>query len=289
MIAHVAEAGEGRGRIVLRIRREPSESAVRIAIRLAQVYEAELEALFVEEEDLHAFAQFSFACEMSPGGRALRRVSPRELARAFQIVRTRVQRRLAPLARQAKVALRSRTVCADPQRALCVACAASGPWNLIVLGEPVERSDYAALRTLFHAVPDATGVVLAGAAVCERDGPVVMALDRAEDLPGAMRVAVRLAGRSKAPVVILPVGTDTAAVTALDGEIRLALAQHAPYQPLQFAPAQTVLAPRTLHYVLQRLAAGFLIARLDGPVARTPEALDALRRDLECAVLLTRD
>ena len=78
MIAHVARAGEDRGRVVLRLcpTCHQSEVALEAAIKVAQAFDAEVESLFVEEQQLIEMASFPFASEISLAGRSRRALSP---------------------------------------------------------------------------------------------------------------------------------------------------------------------------------------------------------------------
>ena len=53
MIAHVAQAGEDRGRVVLHLRSaNPSAIALEAAVRIARAFQSEIESLFVQDEQL---------------------------------------------------------------------------------------------------------------------------------------------------------------------------------------------------------------------------------------------
>ena len=53
MIAHVAQAGEDRGRVVLHLQSgHPSAIALEAAVRIARAFQSEIESLFVEDEQL---------------------------------------------------------------------------------------------------------------------------------------------------------------------------------------------------------------------------------------------
>ena len=71
MIAHVAQSGEDRGRVVLHLRSShPSTMAVEAALRVARAFGSDLESLFVEDEQLFDCAAYSFAREVSLSGAA---------------------------------------------------------------------------------------------------------------------------------------------------------------------------------------------------------------------------
>ena len=58
MIAHVAQTGEDRGRVVLQLRSgRPSAIALQAAVRVAQAFNSEIESLFVQDQQLLDLAQ----------------------------------------------------------------------------------------------------------------------------------------------------------------------------------------------------------------------------------------
>ena len=61
MIAHVAQSGEDRGRVVIRIGSgHPSTVALEAAVRIARAFGSDLESLFVEDEQLFDCAAYGF-------------------------------------------------------------------------------------------------------------------------------------------------------------------------------------------------------------------------------------
>ena len=70
MIAHVAETGEDRGRVVLQLGSgHPSAIALEAAVRIARAFQSEIESLFVEDEQLFDCAAYGFVREVSLTGR----------------------------------------------------------------------------------------------------------------------------------------------------------------------------------------------------------------------------
>ena len=69
MIAHVAQTGEDRGRVVLQLgSAHPSTVALEAAVRVARAFQSEIESLFVEDEQLFDCAAYSFVREVSLRG-----------------------------------------------------------------------------------------------------------------------------------------------------------------------------------------------------------------------------
>ena len=76
MIAHVAETGENRGRVVLQLgSAHPSVIALEAAVRIARAFQSEIESVFVEDEQLFDCAAYGFVREVSLSGRQSRTVS----------------------------------------------------------------------------------------------------------------------------------------------------------------------------------------------------------------------
>ena len=85
MITHVAEAGEGRGRVVLHLTQSaPNPVAIDAAVRVARAFQSEIESLFVEDATLLDIAAFPFACEISLSGRQRRDLSPEAVERQMR-------------------------------------------------------------------------------------------------------------------------------------------------------------------------------------------------------------
>ena len=76
MIAHVAQAGEDRGRVVLQLGSgHPSAIALEAAVRIARAFQSEIESVFVQDEQLLDCADYGFVREISLTGREQRRMS----------------------------------------------------------------------------------------------------------------------------------------------------------------------------------------------------------------------
>ena len=123
------------------VARTPSAIALSAAIRIAQAFQSEIESLFVENEQLLDCTSFSFVREVSLTGRVGRApFRGRKWRLGLRLAANDARRQLERLARQAEVPLRSRVVRDEPLRAISVACAETGPWNVVVLAEPLRRA-----------------------------------------------------------------------------------------------------------------------------------------------------
>jgi hypothetical protein len=287
MIAHVAAAGEGRGRVVLWLgsSARTSSSAIDAAIVLARAFESEVESLFVEDRQLFDLADFPFARAISTGEgwRALPRA---DLEREMRFTGAALQRQVADAARRASVACHSRVVRDDPLRALAMACAANGPWNVVTIGEPFGPGDEARLKEVFASVLDTTGVIIAGPHARRTEGPVVAAVEQLDRVGPMLKAAERLAGVSGAKVRLMLIGDRPDELAWLEGEVRLLLGDND-------GPAlETVLAAHgdvvPVAEAVRRHKGGFLLAQYGGQVVSEETSLRPLASALECPLLLVR-
>ena len=131
------------------------------------------------------------------------------------------RRQLEALARRAEVPLRSRVVRDEPLRALSIACAESGPWNVVALAEPFTgntRPTETAAGGGFrrhrprHGRPAGTA--------CHRPRRRRRG-GHADRLPALLRAAERLTALDGAEIVLLLIAPDEEGLDRMDGEVRL--------------------------------------------------------------------
>jgi hypothetical protein len=222
MIAHVAQSGEDRGRVVIQIGSgHPSTVALEAAVRIARAFGSDLESLFVEDEQLFDCAAYGFVHEVSLSGRQGRVLSVDAMMRDLHLAAQGIRRRLEALARKAEVPLRCRVVRDEPLRALTIACAETGPWNVVALGEPFTGVNGAMLKQLLAEVSGTTGLVTVGPRAQRVSGPVVVAVEDTDQLPDMLRTAERLAALDGAEIVLLLVAANADDLPRMDAEARL--------------------------------------------------------------------
>ena len=147
MIAHVAQTGEDRGRVVLHLKSgRPNAIALEAAVRVAQAFGSDLESIFVEDEQLFDCAAYGFVREVSFSGTRSRALSLDGMMRDLHLAAQGARRQVEAIARRAEVPLRCRVVRDEPLRALSIACAETGPWNVVALGEPFTGGTGATLQ-----------------------------------------------------------------------------------------------------------------------------------------------
>lgn len=288
MIAHVAAAGEGRGRVVLWLGSSAQTSAYAIdaAMLLAQAFQSEVESLFVEDRQFFDLAEFPFARVIGADGSGWQALPRAELERKMHFAGAALQRKIAEVAQRASVPCQGRVVRDDPLSAVAKACAENGPWNVVTLAEPFCAGDEARLGDVFAKVADTTGVVIAGPLARRTRGPVVVLVEQFERLEPMLRAAERLAGVTGGDVKVMLVGDRLDDLSWMEGRARLLFGEASSPQ------LETVLAaPGDVVPVVEaarRHKGGFLIAQFGGQLVSQQTSLRPLASALECPLLLVR-
>lgn len=288
MIAHVAEAGEGRGRVVLHVTAAaPSPVAIEAAIRVARAFQSEIESLFVEDATLLDIAALPFTCEISLSGRARREFSPEGLARQMRASAAAIARRLTELARLAEVPLHVTVVRSEPVAALAQACAARGPWNVVALAEPLGRLNGAALARLFASVPGTTGLILVGPMAKRSDGPIVAIVEDIADFEPILRTARRLrAETDELKLRLLLVSDSDEEAQTMDAQARLAVGEDDTIEIVRARVEPN--EPGVAAELIRRLSAGFIVGRFGGLIVPREGDFRHLAAVLECPLFLMR-
>jgi hypothetical protein len=286
-VVHVAEAGENRGRVVLRLgTAAPDRFAVLAALRLARAYQAELESIFIEDQQLIDLCAHADASEISLCGRDRRTLSPVTLMRQFAYAARQAERQVAAMAQRAEITYRARTMRDEPMHALNRACAESGPWNVVVLADPVRARDRHAVQRLLEEMVGATALMLVGAAVRRIDGPVMIVLESIDRLPLMLRVAERVAAEASAPIVVaLAAGSETFSGT-MEEHVRLLLAERTDVHLTSLARARGHTG--ALVEAVRRQQPGFLIGQAGGVLLPRDSGWNDVARALECPLFVMR-
>lgn len=286
-VVHVAEAGENRGRVVLRLGSPaPDPIALAAAVRLARAYQAELESIFIEDQQLIDICSHPNTTELSLCGRDRRQLSAVTLMRQFAYAARQAERQVAIVARRAEIAYRARTIRDEPTHALNRACAESGPWNVIVLADPVRPRDQQSVQRLLDEVAGATGLILVGSAVRRINGPVAIVVESIERLPLLLRVGERIAAEADVPLLAI-LSTDTADQAAvMEDHVRLLLGERD--NVMLVTPTRTHGHPGALLDAVRRLSPGFLIGQAGGALLPVDAGWQDLARSLECPLFVVR-
>ncbi len=287
MMAHVAQAGEQRGRVVLRLTGgTPSPLALEAAVRVARAFQSEIESLFVEDRQLFDACEYAFAQEVCITGRERRPMSREGLAAEMHRIANAVHNRVETIARLAEVPARARSVRDEPVRALARACAECGPWNVIALAEPIGTFASDALARVLDEVPDATGVLVVGPRTRRLDGPIVAVVEDEEHLVPLMQAAERLRTAETEGIVLLLAMDEPEDLKWAEGQARLIAAERKDVR-LVLAPAPRG-EPAALAEILRRQLPGFAIAKFGGLLVPRGQDLRALAAALEAPLLLVR-
>jgi hypothetical protein len=288
MIAHVAEAGEGRGRVVLRLGASGrlSDVALEAAVLVAQAFQAEIESLFVEDSQLLDLASLPFAREISLSGRRSRAIAAADIEREMGFVAAALQRKVMAAARASEVPARARVIRDEPVRALAIACAESGPWNVVTLAEPFTGDRTGTLGELFSVVQGTTGIVVAGPRARRAKGPVFAVIEEIEHMAPLLRAAERLVAATGGEPRLLLVDDSADRLQWLEGQVRLALG-NSPAVKLDVANLARGDAA-SLADLLRRARAGFVVVRFGGRLTSGESDLEPLAAMLEGPLFVVR-
>jgi hypothetical protein len=287
MIAHVAQTGEDRGRVVLHLKSgHPSAIALQAAVRVAQAFGSDLESLFVEDEQLFDCAAYGFVREVSLSGQHSRTMSLDAMMRDLHLAAQGVRRQVEAMARKAEVPLRCRVVRDEPLRALSIACAETGPWNVVALGEPFTGGTGAVLKQVLAEVSGSTGLIAVGPKAQRVTGDVVVAVEDTAQLPDMLRAAELLAALEGAQIVLLLVAPDEERLAQMDGEARLVVEAREGVRIQSAAVARGEAA--VIAETLRQLGGGIVICQFGGLVVPDEGDLRPLASVLECPLFLVR-
>jgi hypothetical protein len=287
MIAHVAQAGEGRGRVVLHVTQAaPNPVAIEAAVRVARAFQSEIESLFVESEQLIELSRHPFARQISWSGKSSRGLSTASIERHFRFASAEFHDAIAARAVAAEVPCRSRVVRGDPVDALAAACAECGPWNVIALAEPFGAASQPSLHQLLDSVIGTTGLLLVGPNARRTGGSIVLALDEPEGLSSMLVAAERLSAIDSTETIAALLALDDASLAELEGQARLVLADR---DGIGIAVAQVVrgAAAETVE-ILRRLGPGLVIARFGSALLNNDADVRTFAASLECPLLMLR-
>jgi hypothetical protein len=251
---------------------------------VARAFQSEIVCVFVEDSQLFDCAAYSFVREVSLSGRRRRVVSAAGMTQDLRLAQKGARRQLQALARRADVPLRSRVVRDEPLRAISVACAERGPWNLIALAEPFGNGSI--LRQLLLEISGTTGLVTVGPMAQRVTGPAIVVVEDAQRLPGMLRTAERLAALDGSEIVLLLVATDEDGLALLEGQARLLVPDR---EELRIESAEVARGEAAvIAEGLRRLKGGFVICQLGGLIVPDAGDLRPLAGALECPLLLVR-
>lgn len=293
MIAHVAEASEGSGRVLFWL--EPkaltSPSAIDGATRLAAAFGSEIETLVIDDGAIGRARQLSVArltgstsgesfsdrtgeagsvigeggLVIGEAGRALG-----EADRAMTLLGERQRRVIETSASALGVPVHHTITAGNAIDQLTGLCLMAGPWNVIALSHEPTAETAATVSSIMANVSGATGVVIAGRGPTRQAGPIAVVAEDCVRLPSMIRAAERL--RTPGCSIHLFLAAETASdLCELEAGARLAATD---FDHLIFESASPTLAIQgTLDEALRRLEPGYVIARFGGTLLPGAKAL----------------
>jgi hypothetical protein len=236
MIAHVAASGEDRGRVILQMGHgRLSTPTLEAALTVAKAFDASIECLFVEDQQLYDMANLPFTREISSCGRTITTADPDTLALDFRCDAIAAQREVTARTASTGVPQAGRVMRDTHVDALARACAEHGPWNVIALTDATTQvatqdGDKSLLYAALTDVSDHTGVVVAATTkglARPTTGPIAVLIETIDDLHVLLRIAEKLSAvdRHSQPDIVLMLATDRFddAYAGLEAQTRLAL------------------------------------------------------------------
>ena len=265
----------------------PSAIALEAAVRIARAFQSEIESVFVQDEQLMDCADLRLrARDIADRPRSIGACRAMASTHDLHLAAAGARRQLEELARRAEVPLRSRVVRDEPLRALSIACAETGPWNVVALAEPFTGSTSEMLKQLLIEISGATGLVLVGPRARRTTGPAIVAVEDTEHLPSMLRAAERLAALDGAEVILLLVASDDERLQWMDGQARLVVDAR---EDVRIASAEIARGEAAvIAETLRRMQGGFVIGQFGGLVVPDEGNLQPLCAALECPLFLIR-
>lgn len=275
------------GRIVLQLGcQTPSNAVLEATFRMAGILGAEVDTIFVEDDELLSTAALPFTREISFSGRARQNFERDRLRRDLVLAASAMRRRLLALARQRAVHLRFDVVRMDPMKAMGEACA-SGPGPVVIaIAEPLLPDAVDHLEKLGAAAGGQVSIVIAGPRAKERRGPTIVLACDTGNLAGLVQMSSRLTPEGEDQVLLI-LGDTEAELDEL--ELRLRRELGSDLARFRLALAETTRGePQVVAEALRRLNAGLVIGRNSGQLSSGSATLKRLIATLECPLLLMR-
>lgn len=270
MIAHVAEASEGSGRVLLWL--EPSlpaaPQALEASVRLAAAYGSELETIEVDPLHLDADAglplgrvgfRTPFDVKTAADERALRRT----LANGHR-------NNVDQLAKAFAVSVHHGRGRGDAIDRLTNLCDERGPWNIIVLSRAPSLELASVVANVFANVSGATGVLVGSRRAASWGERVAVVVEDGDRLPSMLRAAERLCGPN-GRIHLVVVAVTKASYDELDGQARL-LTEGLDFISFE-APGPTLGVDGALDEQLTGCRPTLVIARFGGTLLSDGRAL----------------
>lgn len=271
MMAHVAEASESNGRVLLLLEHGGHERvhAAETASRFAAAFNAEIEAVAMNTDAI-ARAKAVPVAAIAAGPAA---AAAELLDRAgvhHEILHDRQLRTVGAAARRFGVPWFHTAVSGGVIDQLDVLCLSRGPWNVVVLSAPVSEETAVMASDIFANVSGATGIVAVPPRCLHPEGPIALVVEDGERLPAMLRAASRLKGLCGRVHLLLAADTRKD-MDELEAHVRLMTANH--HGLLIERPTPLMGVPGALDEALRGLKTSFVVARFAGALLPTGQSM----------------
>lgn len=284
MIAHVAEASERSGRVVLWLDPEAvcRPENLDAPVRLAAAYGAEIETVFVAPE----------AAAVADAGVPTRRVeallngdATADGNQRIELLQRCLRGAVENAGRAHGVNVRHAEGTGDAIDHIAGMCIARGPWNIVALTRLPAFDGHATINTMFANVSGATGFLLCGGSSARNSARVAVLAEDAERLPSMLRAAERMTGERGA--IHLFIAAETAAMHAdLEAHARLLAAES--YNVIFEKSAPTLGVGATLAEPVARLKPSLVIAPFGGAAIADGRELARMSAVTNAPILIVR-
>jgi hypothetical protein len=284
MIAHVAEASELSGRVVLWLDPESRcpPALLEAPVRLAAAYDAEIETVIVagDQEGGYDLPLGRVEAVASP---ELGEISVGE--RRFELLARRCRRAVDDAGAVRNVKVKHALASGDAVDRVAEMCVARGPWNIVALTRVPAFGGHSVVSALLANVGGATGFLLCCDKPRTETSRIVIIVEDADRLPAMLRAAERLL--EKDGTIHLVIGAETAAEYAeIDGQTRLLAADA---KGLTFESAgPTFGVPGVLIETVARLKPSLVFARFGGSALADGRELARASAVMRAPILLVR-
>jgi hypothetical protein len=269
-MAHVAQASEGSGRVLLWLEpdRALGREAIGSAVKLAGAFGSEIETLIVDDGELSRAA--ALPVTRLAGGLRPDMMDIHAASLGLQRLGERQRGEVERQSEAAGVPCHHTITAGDAIDQLTGLCLMSGPWNVIALaGEPGETTS-STIAAIFANVSGATGIVLCGRQRRNPSGPVVVVAEDAARLPSMLRAAGHLSPAG-APISIMLASDTTYDLRELEAHARIAAGSRGDVVFERTSPSFALEG--TFDDRLRGLSAGFVVARFGGSLLPPGRAL----------------
>jgi hypothetical protein len=281
MIAHVAEASELSGRVVLWLDPEArcTPALLEAPMRLAAAYDAEIETVVVDQSaDESGDVPFRHI-----GDTSVPHVLP-ALFR-FELLAQRCQRAVERASARHRIRVRHAFAQGDAVDRISEMCLARGPWNIVALTRMPALGGQSVINSLLANVGGATGFLLCGGEPAKTKTGVVVIVEDAERLPSMLRAAERLSEPGAS--VHLVIGAETSAEHAeLEQQARLVTADAAGVAFASVGP--TFGVPGALTEIVAHMKPSFVVARFGSAALPDGRELSRASAAIRAPILLVR-